>query len=452
MQTNNATSRSVTDTQALLAGEIDLINRHFRAHQVKALAHVRRTMCVRSSFIAYGLRLAEEEQIKRVEATLRELSNALTMQRMRQGITGPCPVRLRDYPVALEVPFPSPTPLDWRKARLHIPAMRALVGQSYPFSGAQAEIIDLDRHYHMLVAAQSGGGKSTLMRMALATLALNTSPDALHIVLVDLKADDLVPFAKLPHVERLAASVDQAARAIASVHDLRDQRIAGASKSYRLLLVIDELAELGEHKEVLVQLGRILSTGRSLRINVWAGTQYPTAATIGSVVSKSFTTRFVGRVVGAQAAQVAAQRPATGAHLLAYPGDFLRIDGPDLVRLKAYNLPAETADGLIKAVRDRWGESHQPGLTVDSDSDTQPVATAPAAQPAPAGDDSTDIADRIRPLWQQGASLAAMIRAAYGPTANTGGSNRLNVLKALERIQAEPQPAQPEAPIIRLRA
>jgi hypothetical protein len=435
------------DTSALLAQEIETINRLFRSHQVQAMAHVRRTMCVRSSFIAYGLRLAPGEQIKRVEAVLRELSNDLTMQRMRAGIGGQCLVRLRDYPIALEVPFPNPTPLDWRKARLHIPAMQALVGQSYPFTGAQAEYIDLDRHYHILVAAQSGGGKSTLMRMALATLALNTPPSALRLVLVDLKADDLVPFAGLPHVERLATSVDQAAAAIAAVHELRDARIAGAPKSYRLLLVIDELAELGEHKDVLLQLGRILSTGRSLRINVWAGTQYPTAATIGSVVSKSFTVRFVGRVVGAQAAQVATQRPGTGAHLLAYPGDFVRVDGPELVRLKAYNLPADTTDSLVAAVRDRWGDSHQPRLTVDSDSDKP--ATVPA--PAPAADDAGDIADRIRPLWEQGASLAAMIRAAYGPTANTGGSNRLNVLKALERLQAEPA-AQSEAPIIRMRA
>ena len=433
-----------TDIRTLLDREIKLINRLLQAHNIQAAASLRRTMCVASSFIAYGLVVAPGESIKRIEAVQRELANAMAMARAGLGYSGPCPVRVRDYPVALEVPHPAPVPLDWRSAILRGNALRALIGRSYPFSGSRPEYIELETHPHMLVAAQSGGGKSTLLRMALATVALNTPPDALRIMLVDLKADDLVPFQRLPHVAGLASSIEQAATVIGQVHQLRDDRIAGAARSYRLLLVIDELAELGDSKPVLAQLGRILSTGRSLGINVWAGTQYPTAEAIGSVVSKSFTTRVVGRVDGAQAAQVATQRPGSGAHLLAHPGDFLRIEGPDMVRLKAYKLDGAAAGSLIGTVCDRWGQASH---ALPPAAPAVPVAATPAVT---ARDEIGDIAARIRPLWQQNASLAAMIRCVYGEHANTGGSNRSNVLKAIDRLGVPA--AVDDGKIIRLRA
>ncbi|MBK8772670.1 MAG: hypothetical protein IPM06_19895 [Rhizobiales bacterium] len=429
-----------TDIKTLLSKEISVINQLLHAHQIQAATALPRTICVRSSFIAYGLKIAPGQAIQKIEGIQRELSNELARSRLHFGYNAPCPVRVRDYPLAIEVPHPAPVPLDWRGAQLHGASMQALIGKSYSFTGSQSEYINLEKHYHMLVAAMSGAGKSTLMRMALATVALNTAPESLRIVLVDLKADDLVPFQRMPHVISLAANVEQASAAIRQVHELRDARIAGAPREYRLLLVIDELAELGESKEVLAQLGRILSTGRSLGINVWAGTQYPTAAAIGSIVSRSFTTRVVGRVDGAHAAQIATQRPGSYAHHLAHPGDFLRVEGPEMLRLKAFYVGSGIAGMLIDTVRQRWGASAMPA----------PLAVPTAAPAAPvAVDDMAAIVERIRPLWQQDASLAAMIRAAYGDHANTGGSNRTNVLKAVERLNAA---SQPDTKIIRLRA
>jgi hypothetical protein len=421
---------NANNIKPLIEGEIKLINRLLQAQGIQAAASLKRTMVAASSFIAYGLKLAPDQTIKSIEAITRELANELTLNRARRGHPQPCPVRLREYPLALEVPHPCPTPLDWRAATLRSKPMLATVGRSYTLTGAQQEQIDLQRHYHMLVAAMSGAGKSTLMRMALATVALNTAPRDLRIMLIDLKADDLVPFRRLPHVISLASSVDAAAAIIAQVHQLRDDRIAGAARDYRLLLIIDELAELGERKEVLLQLGRILSTGRSLAINVWAGTQYPTAATIGSVVAKSFTTRIVGRVDGAQAAQVATQRPKSGAQYLAHPGDFIRVDGPDMQRLKAFNLGQDATASLVTAISQSWSAPAQPApLTVVSDSEPA------AAHPNPA-DEIAAIAATIQPLWGQGASLAAMIRTVYGDHANTGGSNRLRIMQAINRLNS----------------
>lgn len=418
------------DVAILLDHEIAMINRILKAHGIRAEARKGMTLVAHSSFISYGLRLAPDEKIAKIEGIHREIANALRAVRERHGYKGNVVVRVRDQPVAIETPHPAPVPLDWRGATLKQPGMTALVGKRY-YGGGSAETVSLPTNHHMLVAAMSGGGKSTLVRMALSTLALNTSPADLSVLLVDLKNDDLVPFKALPHCIGYAGNLRKAAEAISQLTQIRDERIEGADKTPRILLVVDELAELSDDKEALAQLGRILSTGRSLGINVWAGTQYPTASAIGSVVSRSWTLRLVGRVDGAQAAQVATQRPGTGAQFMAHPGDFLRVDGPELVRFKAYQMPQAATAGMVQAICDRWGRVHAPSLF-----DVAPAATTSGSAQVVEMNEEDRMVEILRPLDAQGVSLAAMIRAVFGPNANTGGANRTRVLAALETVRA----------------
>lgn len=337
------------DIKELMDAEGVFIKKMFDDHGISA--RIAKKSEIKSSFISYGLELGPGESLKRVESIQRELSNGLTRQRVSaiKGYAGRAVVRLRDFPLAIEVPHPSPTPLSWHSASMRMARNYALIGRSYS-TGAREEYIDLDRHYHTLIAAMSGGGKSTMLRMALLTLALNTPSDELHIMLIDLKNDDLVPFQALPHCVGYAGDIEKAAEVIESIFQLKTERIASREKPYRMLLVIDELAELGPDKDALRKLGSILSTGRSLGINVWAGTQYPSAQSIGSVVAASFTTRLVGMVDGKTSANVATKRAGSGAEMLTLPGDFLRVDGGDLVRMKSYNIDDADTAMLIKQI------------------------------------------------------------------------------------------------------
>src|SRR5436853_3774541 len=202
--------------EKLIPAEINLINMMLEAHDIQARTRAKLTICVRSSVIAYGLEVMRGESVKKIEAIGRELSNELTRQRVRliSGYRGKAVVRLRDYPLAIEVPHPAPVPLSWQAAPMRTGRFHALLGRSYSYNGAREEWLDLERHYHMLVAAMSGGWKSTLMRMALLSLTYNTAPELLQVMLVDLKNDDLVPFRNLPHVINYAGELEAAAAAI----------------------------------------------------------------------------------------------------------------------------------------------------------------------------------------------------------------------------------------------
>lgn len=419
--------------------EVQEINSILKANRVAAHATLAGALAVRSSFIGYPLELERNEKQARVAGLLREMGNAIyaVRRRLLPGYSQPTPVRLREFPYALEVPYPNPQPLPSSAASIRAPRYHALIGRWYEFGQQPAEqYLDLERDYHTLVAAMSGAGKSTLMRMMLLTLLANTSPEQLQVVVIDLKNDDFPVFRTMPQVVTFAGDPASAAGAVAMVDAELRRRIETGARTPRLLLLIDELAQLRSDRPTMSRIADILNMGRAMAINVWAGTQYPNKDTITTEINVAFTTRLVGRVDGPNAATVATKRAASGAHLLAVPGDFLRIDA-DVRRIKAYNLSqAETAE-MVAFWRKRWGSSQPaavPLLAV-----APPTPTAPTIDPRLA-----EIAATIAPLLADGASQNEMIRAVFGPGANTGGSNLTWIKRARAHLESATTAATPE--------
>lgn len=409
--------------------EVTEINAILKENRVAAHATLAGALAVRSSFIGYPLQLGRNEKQARVAALLREMGNAIynVRRRLLPGYSQPTPVRLREFPYALEVPYPNPKPLPSSEASIRAPRYHALIGRWYEFGQAPADqYLDLERDYHTLVAAMSGAGKSTLMRMMLLTLLANTSPEQLQVVVVDLKNDDFPVFRHMPQVATFAGDPASAASAVVMVEQELRRRIETGVRTPRLLLLIDELAQLRGDRATMGKIADILNMGRALGVNVWAGTQYPNKETITTEINVAFTTRLVGRVDGPNSATVATKRAASGAHLLAVPGDFLRIDA-DVRRIKAYNFSqAETAE-MVAFWRKRWGNQSVAPM----------VAVAPPTPPASTIDPRlAEIAAIIAPLLADGASQNEMIRAVFGPGANTGGSNLAWIKRARAHLES----------------
>lgn len=418
--------------------EVQEINSILKANRVAAHATLAGALAVRSSFIGYPLELERNEKQTRVAGLLREMGNAIyaVRRRLLPGYSQPTPVRLREFPYALEVPYPNPQPLPSSAASIRAPRYHALIGRWYEFGQQPAEqYLDLERDYHTLVAAMSGAGKSTLMRMMLLTLLANTSPEQLQVVVVDLKNDDFPVFRTMPQVITFAGDPASAAGAVAMVDAELRRRIETGARTPRLLLLIDELAQLRTDRATMSRIADILNMGRAMAMNVWAGTQYPNKETITTEINVAFTTRLVGRVDGPNAATVATKRAASGAHLLAVPGDFLRIDA-DVRRIKAYNLSQSETAEQIAFWRKRWASSQPaaPLLAV-----APPTPTAPTIDPRLA-----EIAAIIAPLLEDGASQNEMIRAVFGLGANTGGSNLAWIKRARAHLHATTTTTSPE--------
>ena len=326
--------------------EISLINRFMRDYRLNAAVSERTSHVAGKAYIVLGITLGAGARIGLIESRLRELAEVLSAYR-----GAPTPVRLRQMPLALEIPHPAPEPVT--PGRVELPPHTMLCGQTYDFAGSVShEIVALGSTPHALIAGTTGSGKSVLLACMLWSLCMNTSPEDIGLVLVDLKNEDLLPFGALPHVVRFVTSLPDAEDAIDWMHREKEARVQVAGRRKRIVLVIDELAELARLKVPMRQLASILAIGRSKAINVIAATQKPLGAVVGSVAKANFTTRLVGRVMSPDDARVAAGVSGTGAECLPGRGSFLRVEGMELRRFQSYWLP--DLDAHMPAIIDRW--------------------------------------------------------------------------------------------------
>ena len=180
-----------------LHGEIKIINQTLAAFNIEAGTRSAWTTVAGTSYILYGLRTGPAQSIDAIEKRLGELSERISASRHTAT-----PLRLRRLPLALEAPHPAPQPLPWIRAHLKLRSLTMLAGRIYSADGATDDAIRLADHPHVLVAGTTGSGKSTLMRMLLLSLAINTAPADLQMVLIDMKNSDLAALAALPHVAR----------------------------------------------------------------------------------------------------------------------------------------------------------------------------------------------------------------------------------------------------------
>jgi S-DNA-T family DNA segregation ATPase FtsK/SpoIIIE len=202
-----------------------------------------------------------------------------------------------------------------------------LAGRNYSGGAPVDDVLNLDELAHVLAVGMTGSGKSTLLRMMIGSLALNTSPDALRLFIVDPKAEDFLPFKRLPHCEMFAGR-REIAQAIAQVRATLAERqdIEGRFNGPRVVLFLDELSQVKDPNAIR-QLNDLMAVGRSKKINVILATQYPTKDVIGKVDLSNVGVRFVGQVATNKEAYVASGRGETFAHLLPGKGAFLRVEG-----------------------------------------------------------------------------------------------------------------------------
>ena len=273
----------------------------------------------------------------------RELSNAITRMRGTETM-----VRIQEVPLVVEVPNPWPRPLlPPEQKQIDVGPDRMLAGVHYsPFAGIKPVVLGFDKgQHHFLVAGASGAGKSVLQNMMVLSLATGTLPSDLRMVLVDLKGRDLPKYARLPHVAEVVTTVEDAERIIYDVRaELEWRKYHYTPTLPRLVLVVDELAELRNTPGAVDALNSVLAMGRGLKINCLLATQYPTKDTLGGVRLDNVSVRISGSVADAKIAALVTGRPGTGAELLPLnSGAFVASYGNQAQRIQAYLLEDEKA-------------------------------------------------------------------------------------------------------------
>jgi hypothetical protein len=360
-----------------LIKEINAINGVFARREIMIRTEPGLTHIAGDAYIVYEIDIeyAPGFNVAKIEDFVPNLQEALSRARQQR-----CPITVRYMPLSLVVDHPFPQSLRWNKLRglTMLQPGQMLAGRSYLDPAQPNEIVDLALMPQVLIAGTTGSGKSTLQVMMVLTLMASTSPRDMEVHVIDLKNEDLVDLAGLPHVVSMAVTTEQAIESIDRIYEITQaRRESGRGPYKRVVLVIDELAQLSGYKETLKRLGLVVSIGRSKNVNVLAAVQKPTADILSSLGRGNFPLRFAGRVTDSTEAYVATGRRESGAELLMGAGAFLRIgDTPEPRRMQAYKLDPIGIAWLREAIFTAWGRSAGQG--------PQPVAAQPKPPAAPA--------------------------------------------------------------------
>ncbi len=320
-------------------------------------------------------------KISRVESLSREIAVALGAPSAR--------VTTQGNAVRVEVPRSDPQPLRLFPLSARIPPARIPFGTAVlglADDGAPLLIrLPSPEVAHVLVAGTTGSGKTALLQTIIMSLALLNHRRQLQFVLIDPKGRAFEPMAGLPHLLRpIVAQPDQAAQALNDLVNLMEQRDRSRVTDPRVIVAIDELADLVQTggPAILESLARLVQRGREAGIHVIGATQKPSSAVIGPLVKANFPVRLVGHVVSAEDARVAGGVGGTGAEKLTGRGDFVAVYGPGLIRFQAAYI----------SVNEIEASAQQLAQGIRGDEIIQ-AGRPPAGRPAPRANHSLSVLD-----------------------------------------------------------
>jgi len=322
----------------------------------------------------YELKPAAGVKLSRIEALSDDLALALAARTLR--IEAPIPGK---SVVGIEIPNLAIGLVSVRdvaeSAEFKGSPSRLTVALGKDVAGG-AIVTDLAKLPHLLIAGQTGSGKSVCIGAILTSLLLQSTPDDVRILIGDLKRVDFPGFNGVPHLVvpvmhdspqilnalywttsemdrryRLFARVN--ARNIASYNE----KHTGRDRVPYVVFIIDELADLMLQAPIQVekQITRVAQLARATGIHLVLGTQRPSVDVITGLIKANVP----ARIAFATASSVDSRTiiDMTGAEKLLGRGDMLWL-APDAAKpVRAQG--AFVSDAEIEQVIRHWRQQRE---------------------------------------------------------------------------------------------
>lgn len=229
----------------------------------------------------------------------------------------------------------------------------------------------LDKMPHLLVAGQTGSGKSVMVNTILTSLLYRNSPSDLKLILVDPKQVELKPYDDIPHlltpvitepekcISALKWTVAEMERRYKALSEVRVRNIVEYNNLKKeegmpyIVVVIDELADMMmmAARDVEALIVRIAQKARAVGIHLILATQRPSVDVITGLIKANVP----ARIAFTTASQVDSRTiiDQQGAEKLLGQGDMLLLtaDMPKPKRVQGALITDEETNKVTDFIR-----------------------------------------------------------------------------------------------------
>ena len=261
---------------------------------------------------------------------------------------------------------------EWQKMAVPVILGKDILGK--------AQLIDLVKTPHMLIAGATGSGKSVCVNSLILSILYKRSPRDVKMILVDPKVVELKLYNDIPHLltpvitepkkalqslqwclcemERRYALLDgMGVRDISNYNiKIKEQNIATEKLPY-IVVIIDEFADLmaTSGKEMESVVARLTAMSRAVGIHLVLATQRPSVNVITGLIKANIPTRIAFMVASRTDSNIIID--SVGAEKLLGRGDMLYASAvdPAPIRIQGTFVSDQEVEDVVNAVKE-YGE------------------------------------------------------------------------------------------------
>ena len=261
---------------------------------------------------------------------------------------------------------------EWKKMAVPVILGKDILGK--------AQLIDLVKTPHMLIAGATGSGKSVCVNSLILSILYKRSYKDVKLILVDPKVVELKLYNNIPHLltpvitepkkalqalqyclcemERRYALLDgMGVRDISNYNQkIKEQKIATEKLPY-IVVIIDEFADLmaTSGRELESTVARLTAMSRAVGIHLVLATQRPSVNVITGLIKANIPTRIAFMVSSRTDSNIIID--SVGAEKLLGRGDMLYASATDPapVRIQGTFVSDQEVEDVVKAVKE-YGE------------------------------------------------------------------------------------------------
>ncbi len=222
---------------------------------------------------------------------------------------------------------------------------------------------DMVEEPHLLIAGETGSGKSVLLRSLLTTLIFNKTPQQLKLYLFDMKKSEFFLFKRLPHVventydrDKMKQRFSEITQELSDRGDLLEQHevphideLPDEAKPPYIIVFIDEFSLINNETTIVSAIQDITAIGRALGIFMVLSTQRPDSKILEGRIKSLLTVRIGGKQQDATNSRIIID--ASGCETLTSPGHMKMKSTIGLIDVKVPLLDYKIAKALLDPLR-----------------------------------------------------------------------------------------------------